>query len=54
MKVGTYIRTKHPRPQSTRHGVVVKAAGKWVWVRLHGQVKERQMTLDEVEEVSSK
>lgn len=54
MKVGTLIRTKHPRPQSVRHGVVRRAAGKWVWVRLHGQVKERQMTLDEVEEVNTK
>jgi hypothetical protein len=54
MKVGAYIQTKHPVPQSVRRGVVVRTAGKWVWVRLHGQVKEKQLTLDQVEEVETK
>jgi|LakMenEpi03Aug12_release.lakeMendotaPanAssembly.Ray.scaffolds.fasta_scaffold3982870_2 hypothetical protein len=49
MKVGTYVRTKHPRPQSCRHGVVKRIEGKKAWVRLHGQVRDREFDTKELE-----
>ena len=51
MKIGALICTKHSRPQSRRHGIVKRIEGQKAWVRLHGQVRDREFDIHDLEVV---